>query len=390
MLLVVAFVVTAVTVYHNVPPARQSVPFSRSEVLAGLWQKYTDSYIEPGSGRVLDRQQNDLTTSEGQSYAMLRAVWQDDRATFDRVWAFTQEALSRPDDDLFAWKFGQRPDGSTGVLVDEGGQNTASDADTDIALALVMAYGRWQESSYLEQAEPIISDIWTEQVVQIQGEPVLVANQLEQSSQQVIVNPSYFAPYAYRIFAEIDAEHDWDALVTSSYDLIERSLDAPLNRDESAGLPPNWLRIDRRTGEFLPYDGPLNSDYGYDALRVPWRLALDHEWNDEPRAEQVLARMDFLGEQWRDEDRIAATYAHDGSSPAGYESPAMYGAAIGYFSVVDPEQAQALYDSKLLPLYDPDTQAWRTPLSYYDDNWAWFGMALHLGALPNLAEGIEA
>ena len=90
-LLVTAFVVSAVAVYNQVSPARTTVPFSRSEVLAGLWQKYVQAYVEPGSGRVLDHQQGDLTTSEGQSYAMLRAVWQDDRPTFDKVWQFTRD-----------------------------------------------------------------------------------------------------------------------------------------------------------------------------------------------------------------------------------------------------------------------------------------------------------
>ncbi len=390
VLLVLALVLTGVTLYRSAAPGSTTVAFSRNEVLASLWQKYAQAYIEPGSGRVLDRQQNDLTTSEGQSYAMLRAVWQDDRETFDRVWTFTRDVLDRPDDHLFAWKFGQRPDGSYGVLEEQGGQNTASDADTDIALALVMAYGRWQESSYLKQAQPIISDIWVKEVVQVQGRPVLAGNDLERKSQQVIVNPSYFAPYAYRIFARVDTAHDWPALVTSSYDLIERSLDAPLDRGRSIGLPPNWLRIDRLTGEFLPLSGGLNSDFGYDALRLPWRLALDHEWNDEPRAQKALERMSFLGEQWRNGSRLAATYAHDGSNPAGYESPALYGGALGYFAVVDPAQEAALYDSKLASLYDPDTQSWRTPLSYYDDNWAWFGMALRLDALPDLAEGVTA
>lgn len=389
VLLVVALIVTGVTVYHNASPAGRTATFSRSEVLAALWEKYTQAYIEPGSGRVLDRQQNDLTTSEGQSYAMLRAVWQDDRATFDRVWAFTQDALDRPGDHLFAWKFGQRADGSYGVLSDQGGQNTASDADSDIALALTMAYGRWQDSTYLQQAKPIISDIWTKEVVQVQGKPVLAGNDLERTSQQVVVNPSYFSPYAYRVFARVDTGHDWDALVTSSYDIIERSLDAPLDRGTTAGLPPNWLRIDRRTGEFLPLVGGLTSDFGYDALRLPWRLALDHQWNDEPRARAVLSRMSFLGDQWRDTHRLAATYAHDGSSAAGYESPALYGGALGYFDVVNAKQEKALYDDKLGSMYNPDTQSWRTPLSYYDDNWAWFGMALHLDALPDLAEGVK-
>lgn len=389
-LLVAAAVATAGgTAYHNDLSRPTPLAFSNNEMLSGLWQKYVRTYIEPGNGRVIDRQQNDLTTSEGQGYAMLRAVWQDDQPTFDRVWAFTRSALKRPDDHLFAWKFGQRSDGSYGVLTDRGGQNTASDADTDIALSLVMAYGRWQKPAYLEQAKPVISDIWTKEVVQVDGQPVLAADDLEKASTEVVVNPSYLAPYAYRAFARVDTAHDWTALVQSSYDLIDRVLEAPLDRATSAALPPNWVRLDTHSGDFLPLAGALTTDFGYDALRLAWRLALDDRWNREPRAARTLQRLDLLRTQWRSTGKLAATYAHDGGSPAGYESAAMYGGSMGFFSVVDRQDEGRVYATKLAALYNPDTQSWRTTLSYYDDNWAWFGMAMHQGALPDLTDGVK-
>ena len=389
VLVAAAVLIAGGTSYHDQLSRQNPVAFSNNETLSALWQKYARTYIEPGSGRVIDRQQHDLTTSEGQGYAMLRAVWQDDQPTFDRVWQFTREALKRPRDHLFAWKFGQRPDGSYGVLTDQGGQNTASDADSDIALSLVMAYGRWQRPPYLEQAKSVISDIWTEEVVQVKGHPVLAADNVEKGSPQVVVNPSYLSPYAYRVFARVDTEHDWTALVGSSYDLINRVLDAPLERATSAALPPNWVRLDTQTGNFEPLAGALTTDFGYDALRLPWRLALDHQWNREPRATRTLEHLSFLGGQWRRTGKLAATYSHDGGSPAGYESPAMYGGSMGYFTVADRPDAGAVYAHKLAALYNPDTQSWRTTLSYYDENWAWFGMAMHLGALPDLAKGVK-
>lgn len=390
VLVIAALAVGGVTAYHNSSARYTPAAFSKSEMLAALWSKYRVEYIEPASGRVLDKQQQNITTSEGQSYAMLRAVWQDDRPTFDRVWRFTREQLRRPDDHLFSWKFGQRSDGSYGVLVDQGGQNTASDADSDIALSLVMAYGRWQQSSYLQQAKPIISDIWSKEVVTVRGRPLLVADNQEQGQHQVLVNPSYLAPYAYRAFANVDTSHDWTSLVASSYDFIDQTVTQSLDRPTSAGLPPNWVRVDTSTGAFTPSAAPLTTDFGYDALRLPWRLALDDRWNDEPRAAKVLQHMSFLRDAWRRSGSLAATYAHDGANPAGYESAVMYGGTIGYFLTADQADAAAVYDAKLKSLYDPDTQAWRSPLSYYDDNWAWFGIGLYQGALPDLAHGVGA
>jgi endoglucanase len=63
----------------------------------------------------------------------------------------------------------------------------------------------------------------------------------------------------------------------------------------------------------------------------------------------------------------------------------MYGATIGYFMVSDPKAAKDIYAKKLAYLWDADKNAWKETLSYYDDNWAWFGIALYNNLLPNLA-----
>jgi hypothetical protein len=36
-------------------------------------------------------------------------------------------------------------------------------------------------------------------------------------------------------------------------------------------------------------------------------------------------------------------------------------------------------------LFSPDSNTWKITLGYYDDNWAWFGIALYNNLLPNLA-----
>ena len=60
--------------------------FSNQAMLEALWENYKEEYIEDSSFRTLDKQRDNITTSEGQSYAMLRAVWQDDKQTFDKSW----------------------------------------------------------------------------------------------------------------------------------------------------------------------------------------------------------------------------------------------------------------------------------------------------------------
>jgi len=386
--LIVLVAAGIVATIHYLTNPKRDIPmvYSNNALLQELWNDYKVHNIEAGSYRTLDKSQNNITTSEGESYTMLRAVWMDDKTTFDQSWTFTQDNLQRADDHLMSWKFGKRTDGGYGILTDSGGQNTASDADTDIALSLLMAYSRWNQPSYLYQARQIISSIWAKEVVLIQGKPVLAADDIERNSAtSIVVNPSYFAPYSYRLFAQADPAHNWSALVDNSYALLGKLSSSKLDKNTSIDLPPNWITINRRTGTFISASSSnLDTNYGYDAFRIPWRLALDYQWNKDPRDKQLLQSFSFLGKQWQTHGSLKAIYAHDGTVVGNYEVPAAYGASMGYFTVINPQQAGKVYQQKLETLYSPDRQQWKTPLAYYDDNWAWFGMALAQDSLPNL------
>jgi endoglucanase len=238
---------------------------------------------------------------------------------------------------------------------------------------------------FLYDALPILTSMWQKEVVQVNGAPVLVANDLERfNNAKVLVNPSYFAPYAYRVFAKVDPGHDWLGLVDNSYAVLQELNRQPVDADRSAGLPPDWISMDRRTGEFSAVSDALTTRFGYDALRLPWRLALDDRWYADVRARQLLEREAVLAGQWTSGHRLAAVYNRDGTPAVDYEAPAMYGGAMGYFTVVQPALAEQVYTDELLRFYDADTGKLAAPLGYYDSNWVWFGMALHLDQLPNL------
>ncbi|MGH7228281.1 MAG: glycosyl hydrolase family 8, partial [Nitrospiraceae bacterium] len=123
--------------------------------LSALWSFYKQKYIV--SGRVISLDENGITTSEGQGYAMLRAVWSNDRHTFTTVWTWTKRNLQIRPDKLFAWKWKGK------VL----SANSATDADTDIALALILASRRFSEPSFEQEALAILDSIWTAEVLHI-------------------------------------------------------------------------------------------------------------------------------------------------------------------------------------------------------------------------------
>ncbi len=387
VLIIIGITAAGYIAYMNNPKQKIPLVYSQNAMLLEMWNAYKTNNLEMGSLRTLDKSQDNITTSEGQSYTMMRAVWSDDRATFDKSWQWTKDNLQR-DDKLMSWKFGLLPNGQYGIQDTIGGQNTASDGDSDIALSLLMAYSRWNDYKYYFDAKPIIESMWEREVVTVNGKPVLASNDLERhNTEKIIVNPSYFAPYAYKVFAQADQKHDWKGLADNSYSILNAVSDSTLDKSTSTGLPPDWISMDRKTGEISATNQPnLTTNYGYDAFRTPWRMALDWAWYKDDRAKQVLSKYSFLDEQWQKDGQLKTGYSHDGKVVEDYETPAAYGGAIGYFKTIKPDVADDVYKQKLQSLYDPDEQKWKTGLKYYDDNWAWFGIALMEGELPNLTE----
>ncbi len=390
---VVAVLLVGYVAYRNSGKIDQTLIFSPPQAMNALWADYKTHYLQPETKRAVDPARDNVTTSEGQSYTMLRAVWMGDKETFDSAWTWTKNNLGHDNDALFSWLYGKRPDGTYGVLIAQGGSTSASDADTDIAVALLFANVRWQDPAYLASAKNILDDIWMHEVVSGEGAYFLASNNIETTvgDDWILVNPSYFHPAAYRIFASVDTSHPWRALAADSYTLLAKTMTDPLDTSKSAGLPPDWVEVNRKTGRLRKVDNAsLTTNFGFDALRLPWRLALDYQWFASPDAKNALEKMTFLKKEWQAQNSLATTYAHDGSIVDKAESPAMYGGTIGYFTVTEPSLARHIYGDKLAFLFDSGTNTWKERLSYYDDNWAWFGIGLYNNLLPNLAASLPA
>lgn len=348
-----------------------------------LWDDYKQHYVQ-ASGQVTDPQNNNQTTSEAESYTMLRAVWQNDRPTFDHSWQWTSQHLQRPD-KLFSWQWGARSDGSQGILSDQGGENTASDADTDIALALLMADAKWRDSSYLQSAKQVIPAIWDGEVMMIHDQPYLLSDNLEPASQTPQLNPSYYAPYAYRMFAKVDVAHNWGELAKQSFQTVRTASQEQLGESSSANLPPDWVTIDRTSGQLsASSDQGHDTNFGFDAFRTVWRTALDYQWSQSGDAKSNLASFSALTDFWNHDHKLYAIYSHDGKPTVNYSSYALYGGTLPYFSVLHPDVATQIYQTQIASIYDPGSGKLKQTLSYYDNNWVWFGTAFYSRSLQKL------
>ena len=339
-------------------------------LLKGSWEQYKATFIQ-SDGRVIDFNGN-VTTSEGQSYAMLRAFWLRDKATFDHTYRWAKDNLQIPrGDHLFSWKWGERADHTWGAL----DKTSATDADQDIALSLLLAYQEWKDPAYLEDAKQILPAIWDHLTVDMPIGRVLLPGDWPQQGRTFQINPSYFAPYAYRVFAAVDADHDWPALVDSSYEILTRSL-----AQSQTHLPPDWVELTLDNDQIKLYDGPLDdrSDFGYEAIRVYWRVGLDGLFFPlEKRATAFLKTGNMLPRYWKIRKDVPISITWDGIvRHPELKSGAVYGAILPSFYMQDRGLAEELLRKKILPNLKPGGQ-WNTKSDYYSQNWLWFGMGIY-------------
>ena len=208
--------------------------------------------------------------SEGIGYGMLLAAGMADQTLFDGLWKYYQDHLDS--NGLMNWMTDDcEAPGDTE-------QSAATDADLDTAMALVQASARWPNGGYLAKAQALTSKIAQFESDMCSGRRVLRPGDAFggcSDGDDPRINPSYFSPGYYKVFAHYFADQavTWTALGDGSYQLYA------VYQARMANLVPDW-------------SGPDGSDdgstYSYDACRTPWRVAVDYGWSGDTRAETFM------------------------------------------------------------------------------------------------------
>jgi endo-1,4-beta-D-glucanase Y len=269
--------------------------------------KWRNAYvIETGFGLCVDQpDQGSKCVSEGLGYGLILAAACDDQDTFDGLWKFAQYSFN--ENGLPNWEMS--PTG------DIWGEGSATDADMDIGLALLMAADKWDNSTYTEEAVTFIKNIMENDV----DLSLMMIKPGDSWGDDAPYNPSYFSPAHMTLFEQATGDSRWTTVVENGYSfLIDDCATYTLT---NSGLVPDWSDSlsSCSPGNANVYDMDNGADYYYDAIRTPWRLSLHSSWHCDTRALSWTANMASFFDD-KGIEGIQQGFRMDGSSLGGGDS----------------------------------------------------------------------
>lgn len=257
-----------------------------------------------GTARIISpNAHSELTVSEGIAYGMLLMVYMsntsnDYRAEFDKLWKYWKcygQGLNG--NGCSSWS-GQGMDWEIDNYTNTISSGSASDADFDAAVALIMASKQWNNATYLNEAKQLIT--W------IQSNDMEPDGRIRPGSNwNEAFNPSYSCIAAFELFYKVTNNSFWKTAITTTMSHL-RQCQSP-----TTGLMPDWCDWSSHT----PVQTSASVSGGYlgfydDAARTPWRIAWGYAWYGNSQAKEAN---DAIIE-WLD----STTYGYAGMILPGY------------------------------------------------------------------------
>ena len=243
-------------------PHGNIVEYADASMIKEHFNKWKKAWYDASQGWIYAPEGTCSTVSEAIAYGMLIAVYIDDGSNgakdmFDKLYG--------------TWKSNGSGGGMNWRVGCEGGTGSASDADFDAALALVMAAKQWENESYLNDAKSLISWIASND---INGSQIKPGNQWNDA-----FNPSYATTANFQLFQDV-AGGSWTNVISQAY------TDLSACQNSSTGLVPDWCDWSSHQPTKTSASVQQSEQAGFfdDAARTPWRMAWAYYWFGDAKA----------------------------------------------------------------------------------------------------------
>jgi hypothetical protein len=233
------------------------IEYADTDMIKEHYKLWKQAWYQASNGWVLAPEGTCSTVSEAIAYGMLITVYMDEEDTFKKLYGVWKENSSNGGG--MNWRIGC-----------SGGTGTASDADFDAALALVMASKQWNSSEYLTAGKSLISWIASNDIGSNKIKP---GNQWNDG-----FNPSYATTANFQLFQDV-AGGSWSSVISQAY------TDLNACQDSKTGLVPDWC--DWNSHKPILTSAAVSNDIGFydDAARTPWRMAWAYYWYGDTKAQ---------------------------------------------------------------------------------------------------------
>jgi hypothetical protein len=306
-------------------PKGYTIPFADTDMIKEHYKLWKQAWYDANRGWVLSPEGTGSTVSEGIAYGMLISVYMDDQTVFDKLYG-TSKSNAAGKGGGMNWRVG---DGAQG--------GTASDADFDAALALVMASKQWNNSNYLNDAKTMISWIASNDINNNQIKP---GNQWNDA-----FNPSYATTANFQVFQKVSGG-SWSNITSQAY----TDLNACAN--STTGLVPDWCswgdHKPTKTSAAVAQDE--QAGFYDDAARTPWRMAWAYYWFGDTKAQAFNKKLtSWMIPATHTASAINSGYLVDGepvkTTKRGFASSTFSGGLGMAASSVDTDEAKTYMET---------------------------------------------
>ena len=343
-----------------------------------LWEHYKKMFMQD-DGRVIDYATPiEHSTSEGQSYAMMFALINNDPVIFQKVWNWTLANLFDNDlnNNLPAWQWGKKSDDTWGVT----DYNSASDADLWFAYALLEAGRIWKNKTYTTQGLQIVSLIEKREFIDLPNFGKMISTgyikKASLNKTKWSLNPSYYPlPLLRRIAFEQD-NLQWDEIVSNVPKVIKEG--------SPQKFPADWIYYKLNTDDIpeFYFDPSRGQKSSFDAIRVYLWAGVTHP--DDPYRRDILLSISGIvraiaikGYVPEKIDALTGEIINNSYSPFGFSAAvAPYFYAIGKKEIA---QAQINRANSMIKKSQLSENINTNKLRYYDYSLSLFGLGFTEG-----------
>ena len=332
---------------------------------ARLWQAYAARFISQ-DGRVVDPMRGDLTTSEGQSYALFFALVNNDRARFDALLKWTVSNLAEGDlsTHLPSWSWGKGKDGQWGPL----DVNSASDSDLWIAYDLIEAGRLWKNPTYSTVGRRMAALIARKETADLPRlGPVLLPGPVGFKFPRFwVINPSYSPLFILNRLAAVEPAGPWADIAAQLPTLLGRSARGGFAMDWDCYTPGEGFSPCLADGKKTP--PPTGS---YDAIRVYLWAGMIPDAN--PAKARILKALPGMNSYLQHYPAPPEKISADGTAQAPPGPVGFSAALLPYLKGFSNDAAVAQQLVRLKSQLDEKSNLYGNSPTYYDQNLALFG-----------------